>query len=105
MRRLAALPCGQYPPEGQAVQLVEESASLYEPGSQASQLSCPSLSLNCPGAHGRHMSSLRAPTTGMLVPGGQGKPAVRPVALQWCPLGQGEQSLADTRSVELPKVP
>ena len=105
MRRLAALPCGQYPPEGQGVQLVEESSSLYEPGSQALQLSCPSLSLYCPGAHGRHMSSLRAPTAGMLVPCGQGRAAASPVALQWWPLGQGEQALAETRSVELPKVP
>ena len=43
--------------------------------------------------------------TGMLVPGGQGRAAVSPVALQWWPLGQGEQSLAATRPVELPKVP
>ena len=65
MAALAAPSDAQYPPLGQAVQLVERRSALKEPeghGEQAAGL--PRTVLNEPGKHGMQLSALCEPLTG-----------------------------------------
>ena len=65
MAALAAPSEAQKPPMGQAVQLVERRAALYEPaghGKHPTEL--PAVSLKVPGKHGMQLSALCEPLTG-----------------------------------------